>query len=223
MAKPQVKFSGTDTGLLMRLEWDAPLSQLLDELEAHLRQSPTFFNGAQVLLEIGRNPVPMHDIAQLAKTLSHYGVTLQGIVPTLDSQDRRPQTTPQPVAAAPLFDPHTSVHLEHRTLRSGEKIAYEGHVIILGDVNPGGEVTAGCNIFVWGSLKGSAYAGMPNHEEAIIAALHLAPIQLRIAGYIARAPEVRPTTVWAPEMARIDQNAIVVENWERGQASLKRG
>jgi septum site-determining protein MinC len=223
MAKPQVKFSGTDTGLLMRLEWGAPLSQLLDELEAHLRQSPAFFDGAQVILEIGHNSVPLLDIEQLAKTLLQYGVTLQGVVPTLDSQDRRPSTTPQPVAAAPLFDPHTSVHLEHRTLRSGEKIAYEGHVIILGDVNPGAEVTAGYNIFVWGSLKGSAYAGMPNYEEAIIAALHLAPIQLRIAEYIARAPEVQPATVWVPEKARIDQNAIVVETWERGQASLKRG
>jgi septum site-determining protein MinC len=223
MEKAHVKFSGTDTGLLMRLEWDTPFAQLLDELEAHLQKSPSFFNGAQVLLEIGHQATPMHDIEQMGNVLSRYGVTLQGIVPTLDGAERRPPAPPQPIVAAPMFDPQTSVHLEHRTLRSGEKIAYEGQVIIMGDVNPGAEVTAGYNIFIWGSLKGSAYAGMPDHEEAVIAALHLAPIQLRIAGYIARAPEARTTTVWAPEIARIDQNAIIVETWERAQASLKRG
>ncbi len=223
MEKTHIKFSGTDTGLLMRLEWDTPFAQLLGELEAHLQKSPAFFNGAQVLLEIGHQPTPMHDIEQMTNVLLRYGVTLQGIIPMLDGAERRPPAAPQPVVASPVFDPQTSVHLEHRTLRSGEKIAYEGQVIIMGDVNPGAEVTAGYNIFIWGSLKGSAYAGMPDHEEAVIAALHLAPIQLRIAGYIARAPEARPTTVWAPEKARIDQNAIVVETWERAQVSLKRG
>lgn len=223
MEKAHIKFSGTDTGLLMRFEWDTPVAQLLGELEAHLQKSPTFFNGARVLLEIGRQPTPMHDIEQMRNVLSRYGVTLEGIIPMLDGAERRPAALPQPIVAAPMFDPQTSVHLEYRTLRSGEKIAYEGQVVIMGDVNPGAEVTAGYNIFIWGSLKGSAYAGMPDHEGAVIAALHLAPIQLRIAGYIARAPEARPTTVWAPEMARIDQNAIVVETWERAQPSLKRG
>ena len=222
MEQARVKFSGTDNGLLMRLEWDTPLAQLLDELDVHLQKSPAFFNGAHVLLEIGRHPTPMHDIEQMTTVLSRYGVTLQGVVSALDGTERRPPPPP-PVVAAPLSDPQSSVHIEHRTLRSGEKIAYEGQVIIMGDVNPGAEVTAGHNIFIWGSLKGSAYAGMPDHEGSVIAALHLAPIQLRIAGYIARAPEARPTTVWEPEVARIDQNAIVVETWERAQASLKRG
>jgi septum site-determining protein MinC len=76
---------------------------------------------------------------------------------------------------------------------------------------------------VWGTLRGSAYAGVPDHEDAIIAALHLAPIQLRIAGYIARAPEARPATAGLPELARIDQQAIVVEAWERGRMLQKRG
>ena len=93
----------------------------------------------------------------------------------------------------------------------------------MGDVNPGAEVIAGYNIFVWGSLRGSAYAGVPDHEDAVIAALHLAPIQLRIAGYIARPPEARPTAASTPELARIDQQAIVVEAWERGRMFQKRG
>jgi septum site-determining protein MinC len=224
MAKPHVKLSGTDSGLLLRLEWENPLPQLLVELEEYLQQSPKFFAGAQVLLEIGPQPVLQHDMEQLAVVLFRYGVTLQGVVPMLDGVERRPPPmTRTPFVPTPP-DPYTLVHVEHRTVRSGEKVAADGHLVVIGDVNPGAEVIAGYNIFVWGALRGSAYAGVPDREEAIITALHFAPIQLRIAGHIARPPEVRAITPGTPELARIDQNAIVVEAWERGRGGFsKRG
>jgi septum site-determining protein MinC len=224
MSKPRVKLSGTDYGLLLRLEWDSPLPQLLVELEEYLQQSPKFFAGAQVLLEIGSRPVLQQDLEQLAVVLARYGVTLQGVVPILDGLERRSPPTSHAMFTPAPPDPQTLLHLEQRTVRSGEKVAAEGHVIIMGDVNPGAEVIAGYNIFVWGALRGSAYAGVPDHEEAIIAALHFAPIQLRIAGHIARPPEARPAASGAPELARIDQDAIVVEAWERGRGGFyKRG
>ncbi|MGE3540574.1 MAG: septum site-determining protein MinC [Candidatus Tectimicrobiota bacterium] len=224
MSKPRVKLSGTDYGLLLRLEWDSPLPQLLVELEEYLQQSPKFFAGAQVLLEIGGRPVMQQDMEQLGVVLTRYGVTLQGVVPVMEGLERRsPPPSPATFIPSPA-DPQTLIHLEQRTVRSGEKVAADGHLIIMGDVNPGAEVIAGYNIFVWGSLRGSAYAGVPDREDAIIAALHFAPIQLRIAGHIARPPEVRGSAPGAPELARIDQNAIVVEAWERGRGGFhKRG
>jgi septum site-determining protein MinC len=223
MSKPRVKFSGTDYGLLMRLEWDAALPQLLVELEEHLQQSPTFFAGAHVFLEVGNRPVLRQDLDHLAVVLSRYGVTLQGVIPTSEGLERRPATSSPAMLLPSLMDAGTMLQVENRTVRSGDKIAVEGHLIIVGDVNPGAEVIAGHNIFVWGSLKGSAYAGVPNHEEAVIAALHLAPIQLRIAGYIARPPEARSNAGGAPELARVEQHTIVVEPWERGRVLQKRG
>ena len=224
MSKPRVKLSGTDYGLLLRLEWDSPLPQLLVELEEYLQQSPKFFAGAQVLLELGSRPVLQQDMEQLAVVLSRYGVMLQGVVSILDGLERRPPPASRPTFVPSPPDVQTLVHVEQRTVRSGEKVAAEGHLIVVGDVNPGAEVIAGYNIFVWGALRGSAYAGVPDHEEAIITALHFAPIQLRIAGHIARPPEARSNALGTPELARIDQNAIVVEAWERGRGGFyKRG
>jgi septum site-determining protein MinC len=217
MPKALVKFSGTDYGLLLRLEWEAALPQLLVELEEHLQQSRSFFAGAQVFLEIGQRPLLQQDIEQLAMLLERYDVTLRGVIAAPAGPDRRTPVLP------PLPEPRTSLHVERRTLRSGEKIATEGHIIVLGDVNPGAEIIAGASIFVWGSLKGSAYAGVPDRTEAVIAALHLAPIQLRIAGYIARPPEARATAAMGPELARVDRNAIVVEAWERSRVLQQRG
>src|SRR5262245_28354913 len=140
MLKPGVKFAGTEHGLLMRLEWEAPLPQLLVELEEHLQQSREFFDGAQVLLEIGRRPVPQKDMEQLTVVLSRYGVTLQGVIPAADSPDRRSPLPARHVTVPPPTDPQTLLRLERRTVRSGEKIASEGHIVILGDVNPGAEI-----------------------------------------------------------------------------------
>ncbi|MEE9149816.1 MAG: hypothetical protein V3U27_20765, partial [Candidatus Tectomicrobia bacterium] len=66
---PLVKFSGTDYGLLMRLEWEAPFPQLLVELEEHLHQSRAFFTGARVFLVIGQDPLLQEDLEQLAVVL----------------------------------------------------------------------------------------------------------------------------------------------------------
>jgi hypothetical protein len=107
MSKPRVKLSGTDYGLLLRLEWDSPLPQLLVELEEYLQQSPKFFAGAQVLLEIGSRPVLQQDMEQLAVVLSRYGVLLQGVVPILDGLEQRfPPPSRAPLVASPP-DPYT--------------------------------------------------------------------------------------------------------------------
>jgi septum site-determining protein MinC len=123
----------------------------------------------------------------------------------------------------PHLNARTTLHIERRTVRSGEKIAAEGHVIVMGDINPGAEVISGSSIFVWGSLKGTAYAGVPDRSDAVIAALHLAPIQLRIAGHIARPPEAKSDHASSPQLARVNHNGIVVESWDRHRLFQQRG
>ena len=226
MPTSRIKFTGVDYGLLVRMDWEVPLSQLLVEVEEHIQKSPAFFADAKVFLEVDTRPVLQHEMEQLGVVLSRHGLNLQGVVSAASRVEglSRPQPVLEPPkVVAPVVDGKEALVVEHRTVRSGEKVASAGHLVIMGDVNPGAEVIAEDNIIVWGALKGTAYAGVPNHEGAVIAALHLSPIQLRIAGYIARSPDARPLTEAIPELARIEQNEIVVESWERGRVSLKRG
>ena len=83
----------------------------------------------------------------------------------------------------------------------------------LGKVFPsaGGEVIAGGNVIVWGRLRGTVHAGALGDRSAVICALQLAPIQLRIADLIARTPEGNAESI--PEVARIDDDHISVEAW----------
>ena len=73
----------------------------------------------------------------------------------------------------------------HRgSLRSGQKIEFEGSLVVLGDVNAGAEVLAGENIVVLGILRGMAHAGAKGNKEAIIAAASIESPQIRIANIV---------------------------------------
>jgi septum site-determining protein MinC len=73
----------------------------------------------------------------------------------------------------------------HRSsVRSGQKVEFEGSLVILGDVNDGGEVIAGENIIVLGILRGLAHAGAKGNKQAMIAASSIEAPQLRIANVV---------------------------------------
>lgn len=102
----------------------------------------------------------------------------------------------------------------HQTLRSGQVIAHDGHVVIAGDTHPGSEIVAGGDIIVWGTLGGIAHAGAGGNYQASIRALKMNAIQIRIADYIARRPDFKVNfskeVSIKPEVARISNGEIKI-------------
>ncbi|MBS4191460.1 septum site-determining protein MinC [Bacillus sp. FJAT-49705] len=76
-----------------------------------------------------------------------------------------------------------------RIIRSGQVLHVAGDLLLVGDVNPGGTVIAGGNIFIMGALKGIAHAGFYGNKKAIVAASVMKPSQIRIGDCITRAPD----------------------------------
>ena len=73
----------------------------------------------------------------------------------------------------------------HRgSVRSGNKLEFEGSIVVLADVNAGAEVIAGENIVVVGILRGLAHAGAKGNKNAIISAASIESRQLRIANIV---------------------------------------
>ena len=88
------------------------------------------------------------------------------------------------------------------TLRSGGDVRHNGTVIILGDLNPGSSVVATGDILIWGRLRGTAHAGAKGNAQCLIMALQMEPNQIRIADFVARAPE-NPPAQYYPEIAYV--------------------
>ena len=124
---------------------------------------------------------------------------------------------PAPAAAGLPLD-ITPTLLVRRTLRSGQRVRFNGNVVVLGDVNPGAEIVASGDIVVMGTLRGVAHAGATGSAEAIVAAFRLQPVQLRVGSVIGRAPDGQVARPDAPEVARLRDGALVIERF-LGQGS----
>lgn len=113
-----------------------------------------------------------------------------------------------------LFASDSRTLLHKGTLRSGQKVIYDGSVVILGDVNPGAEIQAQGDIVVVGALRGLAHAGIGNINSVVVA-VRLEPTQLRIGDIIGRPPEGDSESPRGPEVARVKDGVILVEPLER--------
>jgi septum site-determining protein MinC len=97
-------------------------------------------------------------------------------------------------------------------LRSGQALEVETSIIIMGDVNNGAKVVSKGNVIILGALKGNVFAGATGNEKAFVVALDMAPVQIRIADTIARAPD-KPTkeSVKETKIAFIEDGNIYIE------------
>ncbi len=100
-----------------------------------------------------------------------------------------------------------------KTIRSGQLLESDGNIVVVGDVNPGAELVATGNIVVMGALKGTVHAGAKGNRDAIVVALNLSPIQLRIANVISRSPDVATEHGIIPEIAYVREDKIFIEDF----------
>lgn len=100
----------------------------------------------------------------------------------------------------------------HRgSLRSGQRLEFEGTLIILGDVNDGAEAIAGENVIVVGNLRGLAHAGAKGNKKAIIAANKIDSPQIRIANIIKEMEKNDDDYNVALTYAYADEDKIIIE------------
>lgn len=96
------------------------------------------------------------------------------------------------------------------TVRSGQRLEFEGSIILLGDVNAGSEVVAEQNIIVLGDIRGHVHAGAKGNRGAFIAANSINPTQLRISDLILKN-ELKVDVGNGYEMARVSMGIINIE------------
>lgn len=95
------------------------------------------------------------------------------------------------------------------SLRSGQKLEYEGSIVLIGDLNGGAEIIAGENIAVVGNLRGVAHAGAKGNKRAIITAAMIEAPQLRIANIVKEIEE--EDTKETKKYAYVCEDKIVLE------------
>lgn len=217
-----IQIKGIRDGLLLTLG-EGSWPEVQQALISHLDEQIDFLRGARLAIDVGDLALRAAELGQLRNEISERGLTLWAVISNSPITTQTAQTfglatritKPQPELTAArlettLQDGETAI-LFRRTLRSGFKAKSPGHVIVIGDVNPGAEVIAGGNIIVWGRGRGMLHAGADGNTQAVICALDLSPTQLRIAGQIFVAPTRRGKA--QPEMARLQDGNVIAEPW----------
>lgn len=218
-----ISIKGTREGLVVALG-QGPWPDLVSRLQHDLQHKAAFFEGAQVILRAGASELTSEQLTQVRDILSAHGMQMDTVETCIESTAEAAAALDMPVtlqsqeawpqeAKTHVGDESEEAVFVKRTVRSGQTIQHPGHVTILGDVNPGGQVVAGGDIVIWGKLRGTVHAGAAGDDGALVCALALAPTQLRIGNHIARSPEEGPRHPGVPEIARVQGEGIVVEPW----------
>jgi septum site-determining protein MinC len=218
-----VSVKGSKEGLRVQLDETTEWSSVLTALHEHLDQGGSFFAGARLLVDIGERILSEPQMAELLNVMEQHGLRPEALITnSRESRNAARSAGVHARVAPPSGSPNTQANaapdseatLIVRTVRSGQVVRHQGHITLIGDVNPGAEVIAGGSVVVWGRLRGMVHAGAMGNDRALICALELRPTQLRIANLIARTPEETNGPPPVPEVARIDNEHIVVEAWE---------
>lgn len=102
-----------------------------------------------------------------------------------------------------------------RNVKMGEILEYDNNLIIIGDVEKGAYVSAKGNIFILGTLLGTAHAGINGKSDAVIVAMHFLAEKIKIAE-MSITPKITAFKKFLPgipEIAYILDNDIKIEQY----------
>ncbi|MDO7906884.1 septum site-determining protein MinC [Paenibacillus sp. JX-17] len=173
-----VTIKGIKDGLVFLMDDQCDFEDLLEELRYKLEHSHQNILTGPIIhvdIKLGARAVDEEQKESIMDIMKQKGNLL---VRSIES----PDTEPEPEAVQ-------SVTTMTGIVRSGQVLHLDGHLLFMGDVNPGGIVTCTGHIYIMGALRGMAHAGYGGNEEAIIAASYFAPTQLRISEVISRPPD----------------------------------
>jgi len=177
--KSTITIKGIKEGLVFLLDDQCDFVQLLDDLNEKLDKHGQQFNGpiVHIFIKLGSRQLEEEDKERIRAVFRRQGNLL------IQSIDSDPPEEDPGLAAAP------TLHKMAGIVRSGQTLEYDGDLLLLGDVNPGGTIRCSGNVYVMGALRGTVHAGKDGNSEAIIVASLMRPTQLRIADVISRPPD----------------------------------
>ena len=177
-----VQIRGTKNGLAIQLDDQAEWEKVTERLRQILDDQPTNHSMVSASLVMGKRYVTDRETNRLCAWLKkQYKLDIRDV-------DKEVITLEE---ANAMIEEQT-FHQEIRMVRSGQVLDVNGHVLLIGDVNPGGLIRATGNIYIMGYLRGIAHAGASGNEEAVVCAAFMEPRQIRIATSIYRSPDDKP-------------------------------
>ncbi|WP_028308289.1 septum site-determining protein MinC [Desulfitibacter alkalitolerans] len=215
-----VTIKGTPKCLVIHIDTQFDFSQIKTALRKHISHGNGFFKGAKFKFQPSKDTLSPEQCKKLEQICLEYGLTPIIDISTIDMESRFPEDNNFQDRSVEVLNKFLGVsetelreqsHFISKSIRNGDKLAFKGNVILLGDINPGSEIVATGNIIVMGSVKGIVHAGAEGDLNSFIVASILDPLQIRIGSLIACKPETNESIKnHTPEIARVDKDQIII-------------
>lgn len=196
---------------------------LKDQLQHNYMQAPRLMEGALVAIDFAQHPELFNadQLLLLLKLMAEFGLHPIGFVNATEKQTSIiKQATNLSALQNQKSHRNLSSHVDkiptkHAAkiisgpVRSGQQVSHtDGDLIILGNVNPGGEVLAKGHIHIYGQLFGRAMAGFNGDHAAKIFCSHLQAQIVSIAG-VYRKSEDNPVISKACMIEVVDKQLMI--------------
>lgn len=211
---------------------EAPLGEWLQRLDRWTENSPGFFAGRPVVLDLNVLKPKVTDVGDLVSQIADRGIRIYAIeangiddlgpdlpplligakAATVDERHAQPSRNAKPASPARTEDAPAPNSLMIRSpVRSGQSIFQpNGDVIVLGSVGSGSEIIAGGSVHVYGTLRGRVLAGATGNREARIFCRKNEAELLAVDGWYLTADDMEPSSRGRPIQAFLENGVIQV-------------
>jgi septum site-determining protein MinC len=214
-----------------------PVADWLAELDRWIGNSPGFFLGKPVVLDVAGVKLSEQAIGHLVAQLGERGIRIMGLEgadpavigpqlppvllggrPGGEEKPHEPEPAPEPAVVAPaapspapLARQEPASLLIDSPIRSGQSVIFPaGDVTVLGSVASGAEVVAGGSIHIYGALRGRAMAGSMGDANARIFCRKNEAELIAIDGYYRTAEDTEAALRGRAVQVRLEGKGLAI-------------
>lgn len=199
--KQHIMIKGVKDGLLFLFDDQCEFEILLSELKYKIEKThQQLLSGPliHITIKLGRRIISEEQTKLITEIIRSQGNLMIQAIESETPLDEKNKA-------------HSELKILSTIVRSGQVIEYEGDLLILGDVHPGGVIRCTGDIYVLGSLKGQAHAGNNGRNDAIIVASYLRPTQLKINEFISNPVDEWEDSDGLMEYAYIEEGVMCIQ------------
>ncbi|MCD7870650.1 MAG: septum site-determining protein MinC [Enterocloster clostridioformis] len=208
-----VVIKSSKAGMTVILDPDLPFGELLEAIGKKFRESARFWGSVQMTLTLeGRELTAAQEFAIVDTITKNSQIE---VLCLLDTDAERIERCEKALNDK-LMELNSQTGQFYRgTLKRGDCLESEASIVIIGNVDHGARVTAKGNVIVLGELKGTVTAGVSVNPQAVVLALDMAPLQIRIGDLSSRFNERNKRLGRGPMIALVEDGAIVMRSLKK--------
>ena len=208
-----VVIKSSKAGMTVILDPELPFGELLDAIGKKFSESARFWGSVQMTLTLGGRDLTAAQEFAIVDTITKNSQI--EVLCLLDTDAERIERCEKALNDK-LMELNSQTGQFYRgTLKRGDCLESEASIVIIGNVDHGARVTAKGNVIVLGELKGTVTAGVSGNPQAVVMALDMAPLQIRIGDMSSRFNERNKRLGRGPMIALAEDGAIVMRSLKK--------